>query len=149
MMVLVALFGGVALMLYGIRLTGEGLQRAAGNRLRSLLTGMSRNRFLAMASGATITGIIQSSSATIVMLIGFVAAGLMTFRQTLGVILGADIGTTFTVQLIDQQEKLHSLEKKDIRTLEVQTVSPMPSFNGKLTTDELSDVIAYLITLKG
>jgi putative heme-binding domain-containing protein len=56
---------------------------------------------------------------------------------------------TFTVQLIDQQEKLHSLEKKDIRTLEVQTVSPMPSFNGKLTTDELSDVIAYLITLKG
>src|SRR5688572_19921151 len=100
MMVLVALFGGVALMLYGIRLTGEGLQRAAGNRLRSLLTGMSRNRFLAMASGATITGIIQSSSATIVMLIGFVSAGLMTFRQTLGIILGADIGTTFTVQLI-------------------------------------------------
>ena len=56
MMVLVALFGGVALMLYGIRLTGDGLQRAAGNRLRTLLTGMSRNRFLAMASGATITG---------------------------------------------------------------------------------------------
>ena len=56
---------------------------------------------------------------------------------------------TFTVQLIDQQEKLHSLEKKDIRTLEVQTTSPMPSFNGKMTTDELSDVIAYLITLKG
>src|SRR5688572_6299427 len=100
MMVLVALFGGVALMLYGIRLTGEGLQRAAGNRLRSLLTGMSRNRFLAMASGATITGIIQSSSATTVMLIGFVAAGLMTFRQTLGIILGADVGTTLTVQLI-------------------------------------------------
>jgi len=56
---------------------------------------------------------------------------------------------TFTVQLIDQQEKLYSLEKKDIRTLEVQTTSPMPSYNGKLTTDELSDVIAYLITLKG
>lgn len=56
---------------------------------------------------------------------------------------------TFTVQLIDQQEKLHSLEKKDIRTLDVQTTSPMPSYNGKLTTDELSDVIAYLITLKG
>jgi cytochrome c oxidase cbb3-type subunit III len=56
---------------------------------------------------------------------------------------------TFTVQLIDQQEKLHSLEKKDIKTLDVQTTSPMPSYNGKLTTDELSDVIAYLITLKG
>jgi putative heme-binding domain-containing protein len=56
---------------------------------------------------------------------------------------------TFTVQLIDQQERLLSLEKKDIKTQEVQTASPMPSFNGKLTTDELSDVIAYLITLKG
>ena len=56
---------------------------------------------------------------------------------------------TFTVQLIDQQERLLSLEKKDIKSMDVQTTSPMPSFNGKLTTDELSDVIAYLITLKG
>jgi putative heme-binding domain-containing protein len=56
---------------------------------------------------------------------------------------------TFTVQLIDQQEQLHSLEKKDIKSLDVQTASPMPSFNGKLTPDELSDVIAYLVTLKG
>jgi putative heme-binding domain-containing protein len=56
---------------------------------------------------------------------------------------------TFTVQVIDQQERLLSLEKKDIKTLEVQTTSPMPSFNGKLTTEEISDVIAYLITLKG
>ena len=100
MMVLLALFGGMALLLYGIRLSGEALQRAFGGRLRSLLTGLSRNRVLAVASGAAITAIIQSSAATTLMLIGFVAAGLMTFRQTLGVILGADIGTTFTVQLI-------------------------------------------------
>ena len=56
---------------------------------------------------------------------------------------------TFTVQLIDQQERLLSLDKKDIKTLEVQTTSPMPSFNGKLTTEEISDVIAYLVSLKG
>jgi putative heme-binding domain-containing protein len=56
---------------------------------------------------------------------------------------------TFTVQLIDQQERLLSLDKQDIKTLEVQTTSPMPSFDGKLTTEEISDVIAYLITLKG
>jgi putative heme-binding domain-containing protein len=56
---------------------------------------------------------------------------------------------TFTVQLIDQQERLLSLEKKDIRTLDVQTTSTMPSFNGRLTADEISDVIAYLLTLKG
>jgi phosphate:Na+ symporter len=100
MMVLLALFGGMALLLYGMQLSGDSLQRVAGGRLRHLLTGMSRNRFLAVFSGAVITAVLQSSSATTVMLIGFVSAGLMAFRQTLGVILGADIGTTFTVQLI-------------------------------------------------
>jgi phosphate:Na+ symporter len=100
MMVALALFGGMALLLYGIRLSGDSLQRAAGGRLRHLLTGMARNRVVAVASGAAVTGIIQSSAATTLMLIGFVSAGLMTFRQTLGIILGADIGTTLTVQLI-------------------------------------------------
>src|SRR5918996_230133 len=100
MTVLLALFGGMALVLYGIQLTGDGLQRAAGGRLKGLLTGLARTRLLAVVSGAVITALIQSSSATTVMLIGFVSAGLMTFRQTLGIILGADIGTTFTVQLI-------------------------------------------------
>jgi phosphate:Na+ symporter len=100
MTVLLALFGGMALLLYGIRLSGDGLQRAAGGRLRGLLTHLARNRFKAVVSGATVTAIIQSSAATTIMLIGFVSAGLMSFRQTLGVILGADIGTTFTVQLI-------------------------------------------------
>jgi phosphate:Na+ symporter len=100
MTVLLSLFGGVALLLYGIQLTGDSLQRAAGARLRGILTGLSRHRILAVVSGAVVTGVIQSSSATTIMLIGFVSAGLMAFRQTLGVILGADIGTTFTVQLI-------------------------------------------------
>jgi phosphate:Na+ symporter len=90
----------VALLLYGIRLAGEALQRAAGTRFRTLLTDLTRNRILAVASGALMTAIIQSSSAMTVMLIGFVSAGLMTFPQTLGLILGADIGTTLTVQLI-------------------------------------------------
>jgi phosphate:Na+ symporter len=100
MMILLSFFGGMALLLYGIQLAGDSLQRAAGARLRSLLTGLSRNRLTALLSGAAVTAIIQSSAATTVMLIGFVSAGLMAFRQTLGVILGADIGTTFTVQLI-------------------------------------------------
>src|SRR5437899_9860101 len=100
MMVVLALFGGMALLLYGIRLSGEGLQRATGTRLRHLLTGLSSNRLMAVVSGVVVTGLLQSSSATTIMLIGFVSAGLMTFRQTLGVILGADVGTTLTVQLI-------------------------------------------------
>ena len=100
MMTLLALFGGLALLLYGMQLIGEGLQRAAGGHLRHLLTRMTRTRLAAVASGALVTAIIQSSSATTLMLIGFVSAGLLTFRQSLGVILGADIGTTVTVQLL-------------------------------------------------
>jgi phosphate:Na+ symporter len=99
-MTLLALFGGLALVLYGMQLTGEGLQRAAGGHLRHLLTSMTRNRLTAVASGAAVTALIQSSSATTLMLVGFVSAGLLSFRQSLGVILGADIGTTFTVQLL-------------------------------------------------
>jgi phosphate:Na+ symporter len=99
-MTLLALFGGLALLLYGMQLIGEGLQRAAGGQLRHLLTRMTRSRLAAVASGALVTAIIQSSSATTLMLIGFVSAGLVTFPQSLGVILGADIGTTFTVQLL-------------------------------------------------
>jgi phosphate:Na+ symporter len=100
MRTVLALFGGTALLLYGIRLSGDSMQRAIGGRLRQLLTVMSRTRLNAVLSGALVTAILQSSAATTLMLIGFVSAGLMTFRQTLGVILGADIGTTLTVQLI-------------------------------------------------
>src|SRR5262245_16841078 len=99
-MTLLALFGGLALLLYGMQLIGEGLQRAAGGHLRQWLTTMTRNRLSAVGAGALVTAVIQSSSATTLMLIGFVSAGLISFRQSLGVILGADIGTTFTVQLL-------------------------------------------------
>src|SRR4026209_193111 len=99
-MTLLSLFGGLALLLYGMQLIGEGLQRAAGGHLRHLLTRMTRTRLAAVASGVLVTSIIQSSSATTLMLIGSVAAGLVTFPRSLGVILGADIGTTVSVQLL-------------------------------------------------
>ncbi|MGH7263756.1 MAG: Na/Pi cotransporter family protein [Candidatus Rokuibacteriota bacterium] len=97
---LLVLFGGMALLLYGMQLTGEGLQRAAGARLRQILTHLTSNRLSAVLTGAGVTALIQSSTATTVMLIGFVQAGLLTLHQAMGIILGADIGTTFTVQLI-------------------------------------------------
>jgi len=99
-MIYLNLFGGVLLLLYGIKLVNDGLQSAAGPRIRSLLRSLTSNRLAAVGAGAFITGLIQSSSATSVMLVGFVSAGLMNFRQTLAVILGADIGATLTVQLI-------------------------------------------------
>jgi phosphate:Na+ symporter len=100
MILISSLFGGMLLLLYGIKLLNDGLQYAAGSKIRSLLRSLTSNRLAAVGGGALITGLIQSSSATSVMLIGFVSAGLMSFRQTLAVILGADIGATLTVQLI-------------------------------------------------
>lgn len=94
------LFGGICLLLYGIRLAGRGLQRAAGARLRGILASMTSNRLVGMGVGAVVTALLQSSSATSVMLVGFAGSGLMTLTQAMGVVLGADIGTTLTVQLI-------------------------------------------------
>ena len=99
-LVLFALLGGTALLLYGVRLVGEGLQRAAGTRLRHVLSTLTGDRFRALFVGAGVTAVLQSSSATTVMLVGFASAGLLSLRQTIGVILGADIGTTVTVQLL-------------------------------------------------
>jgi len=99
-LVLFAILGGTALLLYGVRLVGEGLQRAAGTRLRHLLSTLTGNRLKALLVGAGVTAVLQSSSATSVMLVGFASAGLLSLRQTIGVILGADIGTTVTVQLL-------------------------------------------------
>jgi phosphate:Na+ symporter len=99
-MLIISLFGGMLLLLYGIKLLNDGLQNLAGSKIRSLLRSLTSNRLTAVGGGAFITGLIQSSSATSVMLVGFVSAGLMSFRQTLAVILGADIGATLTVQLI-------------------------------------------------
>jgi phosphate:Na+ symporter len=93
-------FGGIMLLLYGMRLVGEGLQKAAGAKLRPFLLTATSNRIKGVGVGAVITALLQSSSATTVMLVGFVGSGLMGLGETMGVILGADIGTTLTVQII-------------------------------------------------
>jgi phosphate:Na+ symporter len=94
------MFGGLAFFLYGMGKMSDGMKKAAGNRMRYILSVLTRNRIAALILGAVVTMVIQSSSATTVMLVSFVHAGLMNFTQTLGVILGADIGTTVTAQLI-------------------------------------------------
>src|SRR3972149_5395979 len=98
--IVISFLGGSSILLYGIRLAGEGLRKAAGGRLRAILTSLTKNKFIGIGVGAVITAILQSSSATTVMLVGFVSSGLMKLNQTIGVILGADIGTTVTVQLL-------------------------------------------------
>ncbi|MDL1872927.1 Na/Pi cotransporter family protein [Deltaproteobacteria bacterium PRO3] len=93
-------FGAIAIFIYGIRLTRAGVQLLTGDRLRTILASLTENRFLALGVGAVVTLILQSSSATTINLVGFVASGAMTLTQAMGVMLGADIGTTFVVMLL-------------------------------------------------
>ena len=97
---ILTLVGALGMFLYGMNLMSEGLQKAAGDRLRKFLEAMTSNRFKSVATGLTITSIIQSSSATTVMVVGFVNAGLLALTQAIGVIMGANIGTTVTAWLI-------------------------------------------------
>ena len=94
------LLGAVGLFLYGMKVMSEGLQKAAGDRLRNILSVMTRNRFTGTITGLLITALIQSSSASTVMVVSFVNAGLMTLGQSMAVIMGANVGTTFTAWII-------------------------------------------------
>ena len=107
--------GGLALFLYGMQMMSSGLEAAAGNRMKSILERLTANRFMGVLAGAVITAVIQSSSATTVMVVGFVAAGLMTLNQAVWVIMGANIGTTITGQLI---------------ALDIGVIAPLIAFAG-------------------
>lgn len=97
---LLCLLGAVGLFLYGMKVMSEGLQKAAGDRLRNILGAMTRNRLTGTITGFIITALIQSSSASTVMVVSFVNAGLMTLAQSMAVIMGANVGTTFTAWVI-------------------------------------------------
>lgn len=97
---LLPMFAGIGLFLYGITAMGEGLEYAAGSKMKKILGALTKNRFLAVLMGTLVTGLIQSSTATTVMVVGFVNAGLMNLGQAVGVIMGANIGTTVTSVLI-------------------------------------------------
>lgn len=112
---IIPLLGGLALFLYGMQMMSEGLEAAAGNRMKQILNKLTSNRFLGVAVGAVITAVIQSSSATTVMVVGFVNTGLMTLKQAVWIIMGANIGTTITGQLI---------------ALDIGAVAPIMAFVG-------------------
>lgn len=98
--ILLGLLGGLSLFLYGMQMMSAGLEAAAGNRMKGILERLTSNRFLGILVGAGITAVIQSSSATTVMVVGFVNSGMMTLKQAVWIIMGANIGTTITGQLI-------------------------------------------------
>ena len=96
----VGLLGGLSLFLFGMDKMSDALKNVAGEKMKDILGILSNNRIMGLITGAIVTAVIQSSSVTTVMLVGFVSAGLMSLSQTVGVILGADIGTTITAQIV-------------------------------------------------
>ncbi len=106
---LTTLAGGLAIFLHGLSLTREGLQILAGEKLRTILFALVNNRVVGLLSGAVVTTLIQSSTATTVMLVGFAASSLMTLPQAMAVLLGADLGTTVTVQIISFRVSSYAL----------------------------------------
>jgi phosphate:Na+ symporter len=96
----IGLFGGLAIFIFGMEMMSEGMKKSAGGKMRAILSALTKNPVIGLFVGAFVTMVIQSSSATTVMLVSFVQAELMGFAQAIGVILGANIGTTITAQLI-------------------------------------------------
>jgi len=97
---IILVLGGLAIFIFGMRSMSEGLQMVAGEKMKNILQLFARNRFVAVAAGALVTAVVQSSSATTVMVVGFVNAGLLNLFQSIGIIFGANIGTTITAQMI-------------------------------------------------
>lgn len=128
------LLGGLGLFVYGMKLMGDGLQKAAGERLKRILEVLTTNRILGILVGAGVTSIIQSSSATTVMTIGFVNAGLMNLIQAAGVIMGANIGTTMTAQLI-------AFKLSDVAPLILAIGAAMVLFSNKKKTKDIGEII--------
>ena len=100
MQIVFGLLGGLAVFIYGMNLMSESLQKAAGEKMKSILALLTKNRIMGVIAGALVTAVLQSSSATTVMAIGFVSAGLMNLPQAISIIFGANIGTTMTAQII-------------------------------------------------
>lgn len=102
--IIVPFAGGLGMFIYGMQIMAQGLENAAGNRMKSLLEVLTKNKFMGVLLGAAITAVIQSSSATTVMVVGFVNAGIMNLAQAMGVIMGANVGTTVTGWLVSSVE---------------------------------------------
>ena len=96
--------GGLGLFLYGMNIMADGLQKSAGGKLKNLMGFLTKNRFIAIIVGAIVTAIVQSSSATTVMVVGFVNAGMLSLAQAVGVIMGANVGTTITAWIVSMSE---------------------------------------------
>ena len=111
---ILSLIGGLCLFLFGMNIMGQALERRAGGKLRSLLGKLTTNKMAGLLTGLGVTAIIQSSSATTVMVVGFVNSGLMSLKQAINVIMGANIGTTVTAHQYLNETNVRGKKRKDM-----------------------------------
>lgn len=117
--ILIPFAGGLGMFIYGMQIMAQGLENAAGNKMKSLLEVLTKNKFFGVLLGAAITAVIQSSSATTVMVVGFVNAGIMNLGQAMGVIMGANIGTTVTGWLVSSVEWAKALSPTNLAPIAI------------------------------
>ena len=130
--------GGLGLFIYGMQVMASGLQKAAGNSLKKILEVLTKNKFLGVLLGIGVTAIIQSSSATTVMVVGFVNAGLMNLQQTVGIIMGANIGTTVTGWLVSSVQWAGVFSPENLAPIAVFIGAALAIFSKKQTVNQLS-----------
>ena len=137
---LFAFAGGLGMFLYGMNVMVDGLQKTAGNKMRQLLGYLTNNRFLGVLVGALVTAIIQSSSATTVMVVGFVNAGIMNLTQAAGVIMGANVGTTITAWLVSANEWAGALKPEFFAPLILAIGAFIVTFSNKQKLNQKAEI---------
>ncbi len=139
--IIISFAGGLGLFLYGMNIMASGLQKTAGSKMKELLEMLTKNKFLGVLIGAFVTAIIQSSSATTVMVIGFVNASLMTLGQAVGIIMGANIGTTATSWLVSSAEWAGYFKPETLAPIAVAVGATMLIFSKKTNIKQIGEII--------
>ena len=148
--IIIPFIGGLGMFIYGMQIMAQGLENAAGSKMKSLLEALTRNKFMGVLLGALITAVIQSSSATTVMVVGFVNAGIVDLSQAMGVIMGANVGTTVTGWLVSSVEWAKFLSPGNLAPIAIMIgVIVMLTGKRRYTKDISSIIIGFGLLFVG
>lgn len=139
--IVIPFVGGLGMFIYGMQIMAQGLENAAGNRMKSLLEVLTKNKMMGVLLGAVITAVIQSSSATTVMVVGFVNAGIMNLTQAMGVIMGANIGTTVTGWLVSSVEWAKILSPSTLAPIAIMVGVVIMLIGKRRSSKEVASII--------
>ena len=139
--IIIPFVGGLGMFIYGMQIMAQGLENAAGSKMKTMLEALTKNKFFGVLLGALITAVIQSSSATTVMVVGFVNAGIMNLAQAMGVIMGANIGTTVTGWLVSSVEWAKFLSPSNLAPIAVMAGVIVMLMGKRRSTKDISSII--------